>query len=44
MIQRYGQGKSDSAIVTEVMGFTGNRYAKGVELLQRFRREFGDGQ
>lgn len=42
MIQRYGEGKSDSQIVTEVMGFTGRRYDKGVELLQRFRREFGE--
>ncbi|XHR83216.1 MAG: hypothetical protein ACFKPT_02265 [Gloeotrichia echinulata GP01] len=42
MIQRYGEGKSDSAIVTEVMGFTGNRYAKGMDLLQRFRSEFGE--
>lgn len=42
MIQRYGEGKSDSAIVTEVMGFTGARYSKGMDLLQRFRREFGD--
>ncbi|MCM0591326.1 MAG: hypothetical protein KA716_31945 [Gloeotrichia echinulata DEX184] len=42
MIQRYGEGKSDSQVVTEVMGFTGNRYAKGMDLLQRFRREFGE--
>lgn len=41
MIQRFGSGKSDSAIVTEVMGFTGNRYGEGKDLLERLRREHG---
>ncbi|WP_017652550.1 hypothetical protein [Fortiea contorta] len=41
MIQRFGAGKSDSSIVTEVMGFTGQRYGDGKDLLERLRREFG---
>jgi hypothetical protein len=41
MIQRFGEGKSDSAIVTEILGFTGQRYGKGKDLLERLRREFG---
>ncbi|BAZ50145.1 hypothetical protein NIES4103_27590 [Nostoc sp. NIES-4103] len=40
MIQRLGEGKNDSAIVTEVMGFTGQRYGEGKDLLERLRREF----
>ncbi|MDZ8056545.1 MAG: ATP-binding protein [Aulosira sp. ZfuCHP01] len=39
LIQQFG-GKSDSTIITEVMGFTGKRYAKGVALLQRLRSQF----
>ncbi|MBC1235654.1 hypothetical protein [Nostoc sp. 2RC] len=41
LIQRFGEGKSDSAIVTEVMGFTGKRYGEGVALLERLRKQFG---
>jgi hypothetical protein len=41
MIQRFGAEKSDSAIVTEILGFTGNRYSEGKTLLERLRREFG---
>jgi hypothetical protein len=41
LIQRFSDGKSDSAIVTEVMGFTGKRYGEGVTLLERLRRQFG---
>ncbi|WP_414546086.1 hypothetical protein [Nostoc sp. CCY0012] len=40
MIQRFGAEKSDSAIVTEVLGFTGKRYGEGVILLERLRKEF----
>ncbi|MBE9209181.1 hypothetical protein IQ244_22110, partial [Nostoc sp. LEGE 06077] len=42
MIQRFGEGKSDSGIVTEILGFTGQRYGKGKDLLERLRREFGN--
>ncbi|MBD2202738.1 ATP-binding protein [Calothrix sp. FACHB-1219] len=42
MIQRFGADKSDSAIVTELLGYTGKRYDDGVQLLQRLRREFGN--
>ncbi|HIK04585.1 MAG TPA: hypothetical protein IGS40_07720 [Trichormus sp. M33_DOE_039] len=41
LIQRFGEGKSDSAIVTEVLGFTGQRYGEGKDLLERLRRQFG---
>jgi hypothetical protein len=41
MIQRFGAEKSDSAIVTEVLGFTGQRYSEGKNVLERLRREFG---
>ena len=41
LIQRLGSGKSDSAIVTEVLGFTGKRYGEGAALLERLRRQFG---
>lgn len=41
MIQRVGEQKSDSAIVTEILGFTGTRYGEGKDLLERLRREFG---
>lgn len=41
MIQRFGAEKSDSAIVTEVLGFTGQRYSEGKSVLEKLRREFG---
>jgi energy-coupling factor transporter ATP-binding protein EcfA2 len=41
MIQRFGAEKTDSAIVTEVLGFTGERYSKGKDLLERLRNQFG---
>ncbi|MEH1829516.1 MAG: hypothetical protein V7L22_29970 [Nostoc sp.] len=41
VIQRLGGGKSDSAIVTEVLGFTGKRYGEGAALLERLRKQFG---
>lgn len=41
LIQRLGSGKSDSAIVTEVLGFTGKRYGDGAVLLDRLRKQFG---
>lgn len=41
MIQRFGAEKSDSAIVTEVLGFTGKRYSEGVSVLEKLRRNFG---
>lgn len=40
LIQRLGDGKSDSAIVTEILGFTGKRYSEGVALLERLRKQF----
>lgn len=40
LIQRYGEGKSESAIVLEVLGMTGKRYAEGKDLLERLRRQF----
>lgn len=42
LIQRYGEEKSDSAIVTEVLGMTGKKYAEGKDLLERLRRQFGE--
>ncbi|WP_223280258.1 hypothetical protein [Nostoc sp. PA-18-2419] len=41
LIVRFGEGKSDSTIVTEVLGFTGKRYSEGVALLERLRKQFG---
>ncbi len=41
IVQRFGSEKSDSAIVTEVLGFTGKRYSEGASLLTKLRREFG---
>jgi hypothetical protein len=41
VIQRLGGEKSDSAIVTEVLGFTGKRYGEGAALLERLRKQFG---
>ncbi|MCV3215114.1 hypothetical protein OGM63_16605 [Plectonema radiosum NIES-515] len=41
MIQRFGAEKSDSAIVTEILGFTGTRYSEGKTVLEKLRREFG---
>ena len=41
MIQRFGAEKSDSAIVTEVLGFTGQRYSEGKTVLESLRRQFG---
>lgn len=41
IIQRFGAEKSDSAIVTEVLGFTGQRYSEGKSVLEKLRREFG---
>ncbi|PHJ56164.1 hypothetical protein VF14_36695 [Nostoc linckia z18] len=41
LIQRFGEGKSDSALVTEILGFTGKRYGEGVALLERLRKQFG---
>ncbi|HLO84572.1 MAG TPA: hypothetical protein VK203_06100 [Nostocaceae cyanobacterium] len=40
LIQLNSGDKSDSTIVTEVMGYTGKRYDKGVELLTRLRQQF----
>lgn len=42
LIQQVGADKSDSHIVTEVMGFTGKRYAQGVALLEKLRRLLGN--
>ncbi|WP_235019032.1 hypothetical protein [Tolypothrix sp. NIES-4075] len=41
MIQRFGAEKSDSDIVTEILGFTGKRYSEGKTLLEKLRRLFG---
>ena len=41
IIQRFGAEKSDSAIVTEVLGFTGKRYSEGAGVLEKLRRLFG---
>ncbi|MEH2070536.1 MAG: hypothetical protein V7K47_20645 [Nostoc sp.] len=41
LIVRFGEGKSDSTIVTEVLGFTGKRYGEGMSLLERLRKQFG---
>jgi hypothetical protein len=41
LIQRFGAEKSDSAIVTEILGYTGKRYSEGKTVLEKLRREFG---
>jgi energy-coupling factor transporter ATP-binding protein EcfA2 len=41
LIQRLGGEKTDSVIVTEVLGFTGKRYGEGAALLERLRKQFG---
>jgi hypothetical protein len=41
LIQRFGAEKSDSAIVTEVLGYTGQRYSEGKTLLEKLRQQFG---
>jgi energy-coupling factor transporter ATP-binding protein EcfA2 len=41
MILRLGKGKSDSSIVTEILGYTGARYGEGKDILERLRRQFG---
>lgn len=40
LIQKYGGDKSDSAIVTEVLGMTGKRYDEGKNLLDRLRAKY----
>ncbi len=40
LIQKFGGDKSDSTIVTEVLGMTGKRYSEGKELLDRLRGHF----
>lgn len=40
LIQRFGVEKSDTEIVTEIMGFTGTRYSQGKTLLERLRSQF----
>jgi hypothetical protein len=41
LIQRLRAEKSDSAIVTEVLGYTGQRYSEGKTLLEKLRQQFG---
>lgn len=41
LIQKFGAEKSDSSIVTEVLGMTGNRYSEGKDLLERLRKHYG---
>ena len=41
LIQKFGAGKSDSLIVTEVLGMTGKKYAEGADLLERLRKHYG---
>lgn len=41
LIQKFGSGKSDSSIVTEVLGMTGTKYGEGKDLLERLRRHYG---
>ena len=41
LIQKFGDGKSDSTIVTEILGMTGKKYGEGKDLLERLRRQFG---
>jgi ABC-type oligopeptide transport system ATPase subunit len=40
LIQRLGANKTDSTVVTEILGFTGKRYSEGVTLLERLKKEF----
>lgn len=40
LILKYGEGKSDSTIVTEILGMTGKKYGEGKDLLERLRRQF----
>jgi energy-coupling factor transporter ATP-binding protein EcfA2 len=40
LIQQVGEGKSDSKLVTEILGYTGHRYKEGVALLNRLREQF----
>jgi len=40
LIQQFGAEKTDSAIVTEILGFTGKRYGQGKALLDTLRQEF----
>ena len=40
LIQKFGGDKSDSAIVTEVLGMTGKRYDEGRNLLDRLRARY----
>ena len=42
LIQKFGAGKSDSTITTEILGYTGKRYGQGMTLIERLRREFGN--
>ncbi len=41
LIQRFGEGKSDSTIVTEVLGMTGKKYGEGKDLLEKLRKQYG---
>lgn len=41
LIQKFGGDKSDSSIVTEILGMTGKKYAEGKTLLERLRRHYG---
>lgn len=40
LIQRYGDNKTDSKIVTEILGMTGKKYAEGKDLLEKLRRKY----
>lgn len=40
LILKYGEGKSDSTIVTEVLGMTGKKYGEGKDLLERLRSKY----
>ncbi|MBE9210421.1 hypothetical protein IQ244_28740, partial [Nostoc sp. LEGE 06077] len=42
LIQKFGAGKSDSTIATEILGYTGKRYDQGMKLIEQLRREFGN--
>lgn len=41
IIQQVSANKSDSAIITEILGYTGKRYQLGAKLLQSLREEYG---
>ncbi|WGV23456.1 hypothetical protein [Halotia branconii] len=41
LIQKFGEGKSDSTIATEILGYTGKRYDQGMRLIEKLRRDFG---